>query len=58
MKTLLMKALLLFFLPLIFTGCYQASSDGDDDLITIPVTNNPNLMPETGGFNPPGAMPY
>ena len=40
----------LFFLCLIATvilnGCYQVHSD--DDLRTIPVTNNPNIVPSHG----------
>jgi hypothetical protein len=28
-------------------GCYQIHSD--DDLRTVPVTNNPNIVPQTGG---------
>ena len=28
------------------TGCYQAHSD--DDLRTVPVTNNPNIVPRQG----------
>ncbi len=41
---------LLFFSVLLatvgLTGCYQVHSD--DDLRTIPVTNNPNIVPQQG----------
>lgn len=30
-------------------GCYQAHSD--DDLRTVPVTNNPNIVPGSGMGN-------
>jgi len=58
MKNILVKLALFFSLGLMCTGCYQASSNGDDDLITTPVTNNPNVVPDSGGFGPPSAMPY
>lgn len=32
------------------TSCYQIHSD--DDLRTIPVTNNPNIVPQTAGRIP------
>jgi hypothetical protein len=35
------------------TGCYQVHSD--DDLRTIPVTNNPNIVPGGGGPRLPSA---
>ncbi len=45
-----MKQLLFVFfsinLCLLFSGCYQAQSD--DDLRTIPTTNNPNVVPSSG----------
>ena len=34
------------------TGCYQVHSD--DDLRTVPVTNNPNILPKSGS---PAALP-
>lgn len=39
------------------SGCYQLSSNGNDDLRTVPVTNNPNITPqrEMGAMT---AMPY
>jgi len=42
-------------------GCYQIHSD--DDLRTIPVTNNPNVVPQQGqtaqgSSKMPNAMPY
>jgi len=58
MKNTLLRVALLFSLTLICVGCYQASSNGDDDLITVPITNNPSVIPEGAGFGPPGAMPY
>lgn len=58
MKKILTKTCLLIALTLVCTSCYQASSNGDDDLITTPVTNNPNVVPEGGGFGPPSGMPY
>ena len=59
MKNTLLRIALLFSLALVCVGCYQASSNGNnDDLITIPVTNNPSVIPEGAGFGPPGAMPY
>jgi hypothetical protein len=46
-----MKRLLFFLLPvLLCTSCFQAYSE-DDDLRTVPVTNNPNIVPNhSGGF--------
>ncbi len=32
-------------------GCYQMHSD--DDLRTIPVTNNPNIVPQRGPLSTP-----
>lgn len=41
-----MRICILFFLLGILTaGCFQAHSD--DDLRTVPVTNNPNLIPDS-----------
>jgi len=36
------------------TGCYQMHSD--DDLRTIPVTNNPNIIPGGGARLPSAPM--
>lgn len=58
MRGFLKKFMLLFSISLMCAGCYHASSNGDDDLITTPVTNNPRFIPEGGGFGPPNAMPY
>lgn len=33
------------------TGCFQAYSE-DDGLNTVPVTNNPHIVPNTGGGFP------
>ena len=50
-------ALILAGLMRMLAGCYQASSNGDDDLRAVPVTNNPNLVPDRG-LGPMQAMPY
>ncbi|MCB1110046.1 MAG: hypothetical protein KDK64_03630 [Chlamydiia bacterium] len=50
-------ALILVGLMGMLAGCYQASSNGDDDLRAVPVTNNPNLVPDRG-LGPMQAMPY
>jgi len=50
-------ALILSTLLLCISGCYQVSSNGDEDFRTVPVTNNPHLTPQRA----PGsqtAMPY
>ncbi len=39
---------------LVCTGCYQVHSD--DDLRTIPVTNNPNIIPNQGQRLPSAPM--
>ena len=42
-----------FILLLIsLSGCYQIHSD--DDLRTVPVTNNPNVVQQAGGVRIPG----
>ncbi len=50
--------------PLLFlliAGCFQTTSD-DADLRTVPVTNNPHVVPNHGGGFPgagaPAAGPY
>jgi hypothetical protein len=35
-----------FLSGVFLTGCYQAHSD--DDLRTVPVTNNPHIVPSSG----------
>lgn len=40
------KIVSFLLLALIAAGCYQIHSD--DDLRTIPVTNNPNIVPQQG----------
>ncbi|MCB1106638.1 MAG: hypothetical protein KDK76_00910 [Chlamydiia bacterium] len=53
-----MKVALLFFgLVVLVSGCYQAGSNGDDDLRAVPVTNNPNIVPDRG-MGPMQSMPY
>jgi hypothetical protein len=51
-KTAIFSFLLVVTLSL--CGCYQAHSD--DDLRTVPITNNPNLVPDGGRNGPPGAL--
>ena len=47
-----MQKIALFSLLLVvavsLAGCYQIHSD--DDLRTVPVTNNPNVVPSRGGM--------
>ena len=41
---------IIFLLSFVLTaGCYQAHSD--DDLRTVPVTNNPHIVPNSGKGN-------
>lgn len=46
---------------LLLAGCFQAY-DPDDDLRTVPVTNNPNIVPNYGnglpGIGGAGQGPY
>lgn len=58
MKDFYLRLALFGFLMLSLTGCYQASSNGDDDLRAYPVTNNPTIVPEDRGFGSPSAIPY
>lgn len=45
-------------LVLAAAGCFQVTSD-DADLRTVPVTNNPNVVPNHGGGLPgAGSGPY
>jgi len=44
---------LLVLSSIALTSCYQVHSD--DDLRTIPVTNNPNIVPSQGGQRLPSA---
>lgn len=39
-------AILLILAVVTLSGCYQIHSD--DDLRTVPVTNNPNIIPNQG----------
>lgn len=39
-----------FVLLLALSGCYQMNTS--DDLRTVPVTNNPNIIPSQGGRLP------
>ncbi len=40
-------ALLLLALVSLVSGCYQFTSHVDDDLRAVPVTNNPNIVPQS-----------
>jgi len=45
---------MLILLSLIaLAGCFQAYNE-DDDLRTIPITNNPYVVPSSGGSGIPG----
>jgi hypothetical protein len=48
----LLRLIILSSLAL-FAGCFQASSD-DIDFRTVPVTNNPYVVPNHGGGLPGG----
>lgn len=41
----------IFFSLLSLTGCFQAYNP-DDDLRTVPVTNNPHIVPNYGNSLP------
>jgi hypothetical protein len=49
------KAGVVFVILLATSGCYQMHSD--DDLRSVPVTNNPNIVPGLDGMNRFIAMP-
>lgn len=51
-----MKTILLL-LSLFLTGCYQTNVDTEDKLRTVPVTNNPNLIPKENS-NSVTSLPY
>lgn|GEM_PF-1596405 len=42
-----MRSVLLLIGLAALSGCYQMHSD--DDLRSVPVTNNPNIVPSSGG---------
>ena len=42
---------LLFFSIVALEGCFQTYNE-DEDLRTIPITNNPYVVPSTGGGIP------
>ena len=50
-------ALMLLGLVVLMVGCYQIGSSLDDDLRAVPVTNNPNIVPDRG-LGPIQSMPY
>lgn len=56
-----MRGFFFIVATLLLTGCFQTYNE-DDDLRTIPVTNNPHVVPNHGsglpGFAPPSKGPY
>ncbi len=53
-----MKIYIFFALTALLSGCFQAYDDGDD-LRTVPVTNNPNVVPNYGPIpGMGGSAPY
>ncbi len=46
-----MRYLLLLSL-MALTGCFQAHGDDGEDLHIVPVTNNPHILPQSGGGFP------
>jgi hypothetical protein len=52
MKNVIRTIILLGAVACVFTSCYQAASNGDDDLSTTPVTNNPLIIPNQGSAMP------
>ncbi len=47
-----MKRLLLCFFPLVLlSGCFQVYDD-ENDLRTVPITNNPHVVPSHGSGMP------
>lgn len=46
----------LFFLLIVLTGCFQAYSE-EDELRTIPVTNNPHVVPNHSSAIPGMPLP-
>jgi len=49
---------MLFLLALCASGCYKFSSGEEGDMRTVPVTNNPNLVPQKREGSVPAAIPY
>jgi hypothetical protein len=45
-----LRIIMLLFILFGLSGCYQLHSD--DDLRTVPVTNNPNVVPKVHGRLP------
>lgn len=53
-----MRLFCLFFLAAFMAGCFQVYPDGED-YRTVPVTNNPNIVPNHGPIpGMGGATPY
>jgi hypothetical protein len=56
-----MPKMILFLALLACAGCFQTTSD-DNDLRTVPVTNNPHVVPNHGngipGVGGAGSGPY
>ena len=50
-----MKKLCTLLVLILLAGCFQAHDDDDSDLRTVPVTNNPTLVPNYGMSSPGGA---
>lgn len=51
-----MKNLFAFLLLVALSGCFQAYND-EDDLRTVPVTNNPHIIPGHGSGLPMSGGP-
>ncbi len=52
----MIKYLLLLCVCAFLAGCYQMHSE--DEMHTVPVTNNPNVLPHTAQRNLPTGVPY
>jgi len=51
------SVLVLLLLALCVSGCYRPSSGEEGELRTVPVTNNPHLVPQKKEGSVP-AIPY
>ena len=55
MKKSFIKITMIFLVSAFCCGCSSVNyQEDDDDLCTIPTTNNPLLIPGTGGSGIPG----
>ncbi len=53
-----MKSCVFFILAALLSGCFQVYGDGED-YRTVPVTNNPNIVPNYGPIpGMGGSAPY